>query len=101
MAKGGKQIQEQAATVQRNAQEFAETMSTLIKAKNQEIFNKLENQERESIEWLVIQKIKIEQQVKMSETVAEQTETLFKQGTSAEIAQLGKSVDAFFQDSGE
>ena len=101
MAKGGKQIQEQAATVQRNAQEFAETMSTLIKAKNQEIFNKLENQERESIELLVIQKTKIEHEVKTSETVAEQTETLFKQGTSAEIAQLGKSVDAFFQDSGE
>ena len=93
-----KQIQEQAATAKRNAQKFAETVATLIKAKSQEIFNKLENQERESIERLGNQKTKIEQQLKMSETVAEQTETLFKQGTSAEIAQLDKSVDAFFQE---
>ena len=59
-------------------------MPTLIKAKNREIFHKFENQERESIERLVIQKTTIEQQAKMSETVAEETETLFKQGTSAE-----------------
>ena len=93
-----RQIQEQAATVKRNAQKFAETMSTLIKAKNKEIFNKLENQERESIERLVIQKTTIEHQVKKFQTVVEETETLFKQGASAEIAQLGKSVDAFFQE---
>ena len=67
-----------------------------MKTKNQEIFNKLENQERESIERLVIQRTEIEQQDKISETVAVQTETLFKQGTRAEIAQLDKSVDAFF-----
>jgi len=73
-------------------------MFTLIEAKKQEIFNKLENKERESVERLVNQKGKIEHQPKMSEAVAELTETLFKQGTTAEIAQLDKSFHAIFQE---
>ena len=94
-----KQIQEQAATVTSNAQTFKEMMLTLIEAQKQEMFNKLENQERESIKRLRSQKSEIEHQIKMSETAAEQTETLFKQGTSAEIVQLDtKSFHAFFQE---
>ena len=91
---GCRQIQEQAATVKRNAQKFAEMMFTLIEAKKSETFNKLENEERESIERLVIQKSEIEHQVKQTE----QTETLFKQSTSAEIVQLDRSLDALFQE---
>lgn len=91
------QIQEQAATVKRDAQKFAEMMIGVIEAKKNEIFNKVENQERESLEGLIMQKSEIEQQVKMTETAVEKTETLLKRSTNAEVVQLDKSLKIIFQ----
>ena len=72
------QIQEQAATVKRDAQKFAEKMIDVIEAKRLEISKKAERQERESLERLVIQKSEIENQVEMTETAVERTEALLK-----------------------
>ncbi|XP_078354367.1 E3 ubiquitin-protein ligase TRIM56-like, partial [Oculina patagonica] len=94
------QIQERVATVKRDAQKFAEKMIGVIEAKKQEIFNKAERQAAESMERLVIQKSEIEQQVNMTETVIEQTETLVKRSTSAEIVQLDRSLNTIFPEGG-
>ena len=91
------QIQERAATVKRDAQKFAEKMIGVIEAKKQEIFNKAESQAAESLERLVIEKTEIENQVKMTETAVEQTETLLTRSTGAEIVQLAdKSFNTIF-----
>ena len=90
------QIQEKLATVKREAQKFADKMIGVIKAKKQEIFNKAERQAAESLERLVIQKSEIEHQVNTTETVIEQTETLLKRSTSAEIVQLHHSLNTIF-----
>ena len=54
-----------------NAQAFAEKMITLIEAKTQEIINKVEKQERESLDRkrLKSQTSEIEDQVKMTEAI--------------------------------
>jgi len=86
-------IQEQAAIVKRDAEKFAEMMTTLIEAKKKEIFKKVEAAAEGSLECIVIHKSEIEHQVKMSETAIEETETLLKRSTIAEIAQLAKSFN--------
>ena len=83
-------IQEQAATVKRDAEKFVEMMTTLMEAKKKEIFQKVEAHTESSLERIVIRKSEIEHQVKMKETEIEQTETLLKRGSIAEIVQLDK-----------
>ena len=90
------QIQEKLANVKQEAQKFADKMIGVIEAKKQEIFNKAEGQAAESLERLVIQKSEIEHQVNTTETVIEQTETLLKRSTSAEIVQLHDSLNTIF-----
>ena len=90
------QIQERVATVKRKAQKFADKMIGVIEAKKQEIFNKAERQAAQSLERLVIQKSEIEHQVNTTETVIEQTETLLKRSTSAEIVQINNSLNTIF-----
>ena len=86
-------IQEQAATVKREAEKFAEMMKGIIEAKKQQIFEDVEIQESAFLERMIVQKSKIEHQVKMIETEVEQTETLLQQSTSAEILLLEKSLN--------
>ena len=90
------QIQEKLSTVKQEAQKFADEMIGVIEAKKQEILNKAERQAGESLERLVIQKSEIEHQVNTTETVIEQTETLLKRSTSAEIVQLHDSLNTIF-----
>ena len=90
------QVQEKLVIVKRDAQKFADEMIGVIEAKKQETFNKAERQAAESLERLVIQKSEIEHQVNMTETVIEQTETLLKRSTSAEIVQLNNSLNTIF-----
>ena len=90
------QIQEKLADVKQEAQKFADEMIGVIEAKKQEIFNKAERQAAESLERLVIQKSEIKHQVNTTETVIEQTETLLKRSTSAEIVQLHDSLNTIF-----
>ena len=94
------QIQEQAATVKRDAQKFAEEMIGVIEAKKQEIFNKVESNEEDLLKTFVIQKSQIEHQVKMTEREIEKTETLLERSTSAEAIQLDvdKSLNTVFQE---
>ncbi|XP_078361702.1 E3 ubiquitin-protein ligase TRIM71-like [Oculina patagonica] len=86
------QIQERAATVKRNAQTFVEKMIGVMEAKKQKIFNEVERHAAESLERLVIQKSEIGHQMNMTETAVENTETLLKQSTNAEIVQLEKAI---------
>jgi len=86
-------IQEQAATVKRHAEKFAEMMTTLIEAKKTQIFKKVESQEKRSLQRIVTHKSKMDHQVKLSEKTIEETETVLSLGTIAEIVQLDKSLN--------
>ena len=91
-------IQEEIANVKRSAQQFADNMIAVIEAKKEEIFNAAENQGKQSLERLGIQKSEIEQQAQKIETGVEKAEALLERSTSAEIAQLDKTLKTIFQE---
>ncbi|XP_022810463.1 E3 ubiquitin-protein ligase TRIM56-like, partial [Stylophora pistillata] len=61
-------IEANVAKVKRSAQQFAESMIAVIEAKKQEIFNEADHEAQQSLERLRIQRIEMEQKVKMIET---------------------------------
>ena len=91
-------IQQQIANVKRSAQEFADNMIAVIEAKKEEIFNAAENQGKQSLEQLGIQKSEFEQQAQKIETGVGKAESLLERSTSAEIAQLDKTLKTIFRE---
>ena len=84
-------IQTQVAKVKRSAQQFAESMIAVIEAKKQEIFSEADHEAQQYLERLRIQRIEIENKVKMVETAVGKSETLLQRSTNAELAQLDDS----------
>ena len=80
-------VQERAACVKRNVQEFADNIHAAIEAKKLEIFDDVERRTQLSLEHIGIQKDKFVEQVKQHESEIERTETIIKRSTSAEIMQ--------------
>ena len=81
------EVQERAACVKRNVQEYADSIHAAIEAKKLEIFDDVERRTQLSLEHIVIQKDKFVEQVKQHESEIERTETIIKRCTSAEIMQ--------------
>ena len=91
-------VQEQAAKVKSEVQQFVNNIYAAIEAKKMEIFNDAENKAKESIERMGMQKQEIEQQVDMHKTAIEKSETLLKRSTSAQIMQPIEFLDKLFQE---
>ena len=81
------EVQERAACVKRNVQEYADSIHAAIEAKKLEIFDDLERRTQSSLEHIGIQKDKFVEQVKQHESEIERTETIIKRSTTAEIMQ--------------
>ena len=81
------EVQERAACVKRNAQEYADSIHAAIEAKKLEIFDDVERRAQLSLEHIGLQKDKFVEQVKQYESEIERTETIIKRSTSAEIMQ--------------
>ena len=94
-------VQEQAARVKSEVQQFVDSIIAVAEAKKLEIFDEVENKVKESLERLGMQKQEIEQQVKIHETEIEKSGTLLKRSTGAEIMQRNDFVDKLFQEEGD
>ena len=81
------EVQERAACVKRNAQEYADSIHAAIETKKLEIFDDVERKAQLSLEHIGLQKDKLVEQVKQYESEIERTETIIKRSTSAEIMQ--------------
>ena len=81
------EVQERAACVKRNVQEYADSIHAAIEAKKLEIFDDVERRTQSSLEHIGIQKDKFVEQVKQHESEVERTEKIIKRSTSAEIMQ--------------
>ena len=79
------EVQERAACVKRNVQEYADSIHAAIEAKKLEIFDDVERRTQLSLEHIGIQKDKFVEQVKQHESEIEKTEKIIKRSTSAEI----------------
>jgi len=89
-------IQAQVAIVKRNVQNFVDNMIKVLEEKKQKIFDDVEDEAKESLERLRIKQLDMEHELQRIETAIEKTETLLKQGTSAEIVQLDTTLVLMF-----
>ena len=78
-------IEANVAKVKRSAQQFAESMIAVIRAKKQQIFTEADHEALQSLQRLRVQRIDIENKVKNIETAVGKSETLLKRSTNAEL----------------
>ena len=81
------EVQQRAACVKRNVQEYTDSIHAAIEAKKLEIFDDVERRTQLSLKHIGIQNDKFVEQVKQHESEIERTETIIKRSTSAEIMQ--------------
>ena len=87
------EVQEQAARVKRNVQEYADSIIAAIEAKKLEIFDDVERRTKASLQEIEKQKEEIEEQARKHESEIEDTETLLKRSTSAQLMQPNELLD--------
>ena len=92
------EVQEQAARVKRNVQEFADGIIAAIEAKKQEIFDNVERRTKTSLQEIGKQKEDIEEQARMHESEIEDGETLLKRSTSAQLMQPNELLDKILKE---
>ena len=90
----------QVADVKSKVQTSADHMIAIIEARKQDIFNAVDNQAKESLDRLALRKGEVENQVKMIESAIEETETVLKRSSSAEILGFNQTFDIFLQEQG-
>ena len=93
-----KEVQEQAARVMRNVQEYADSIHAAIEAKKLEIFDDVERRTKESLQEIGKQKEDFEEQARRHESEIENTETLLKRSTSAQLMQPNELMDKILKE---
>ena len=92
------EVQEQAARVKRNVQEYADRIHAAIEAKKLEIFDDVERRTKASLQEIEKQKEGVEKQATRYESEIEDTETLLKRGTSAQLMQPNELMDKILKE---
>ena len=92
------ELQEQAARVKRNVQEYADSIHAAIEAKKLEIFDDVERRTKASLQEIGKQKEEIEEQARRHESEIEDTETLLKRSTSAQLMQPNELMDKILKE---
>ena len=92
------EVQEQAARVKRNVQKYADSIIAAIEAKKLEIFDDVERRTKASLQEIGKQKEEIEEQARRHESEIEDTETLLKRSTSAQLMQPNELMDKILKE---
>ena len=93
-----REVQEQVARVKRNVQEYADRIHAAIEAKKLEIFDDVERRTKASLQIIEKQKEEIEKQARRRESEIEDTETLLKRSTSAQLMQPNELLDKILKE---
>ena len=92
------EVQEQAARVKRNVQEYADRIHAAIEAKKLEIFDDVERRTKASVQNIEKQKEDFEEQATRHESEIEDAETLLKRSTSAQLMQPNELMDKILKE---
>ena len=92
------EVLEQAACVRENVLEYADSIHAAIEAKKLEILDYLERKTKSSLEQIGIHSNEMQKELQLCESDIENTETLIKRCTSAEIMQPNDMLDKIFKD---
>ena len=92
------EVQEQAARVKRNVQEYADSIIAAIEAKKLEIFDDVERRTKASLQKIGKQKKEIEEQARKYESEIEDSETLLKRSTRAQLMQPNELLNKILKE---
>ena len=95
------QVQEEAAKVKSDIQQFADNLIAAIKGKKDEILDVVEKKAKHSLERLAEKRQEIEEEMKRNQTAIEKSDMILKRRTSAQIMQPNKFLDQLFREEGE
>ena len=104
LAKLGKnciQVQEEAARVKNDIQQFTDNLIVAIQAKRNEIFDDVEMKAKQCLDLLGEKTQEIEEEMKRDQTAIEKTELILKRSTSAQIMQPNDFLDELFREESE
>ena len=94
-------VQEHPTRVKSEVQQYVDSIMATIEAKRMKIFDEVENNAKDLLERLGMERQEIEEQVKMHETTIEKSKVLLKRTTSAQIMQPNELIDKLFQEEGD
>ena len=80
-----------------DVQRFADGLIKTIQVKMQNVIDAIENQTKKSLESLTAKRGEIQQQINVIESSLEEADKLLKRSTTAEVAQLKKTLQTIFQ----
>ena len=92
------EVKEQAARVKRNVQEYADSIHAAIEAKKLEVFDDVERRTKASLQEIGKQKEDFEEQARRHESEIEDTDTLLKRSTSAQLMQPNELLDKILKE---
>ena len=95
------QVEEAAARMKNDIQQFTETLVVAIEAKKNEIFDELEMIAKQRLERLGEKRQEIEEEMKREQTAIEKSDLILKRSTSAQIMQPNDFLDELFREEGE
>ena len=93
-----REVEEQAARVKRNVQEYADSIIAAIEAKKLEMFDDVERRTKASLQKIGKQKKEIEEQARKYESEIEDSETLLKRSTSAQLMQPNELLNKILKE---
>ncbi|CAH3160224.1 unnamed protein product [Porites evermanni] len=92
------EVQEQAARVKKNVQEYADRIHAAIEAKKLEIFDDVERRTKAYLQEIGKQKEEFKEQARRHESEIEDTETLLKRRTSTQLMQPNEQMDKILKE---
>ena len=98
LGKCNNEVQEQAARVKRSVQEYADSIIAAIEAKKLEIFDDVERRTKASLRKIGKQKEEIEEQARKYESEIEDSETLLRRSTSAQLMQPNELLNKILKE---
>ena len=104
IAKLGKtctQVQEDAARVKREVQQFTDNLITAIEAKKNKIFDEVEKKAKQCLERLGDKSQEIEEEIKRDQTAIKKCDKMLKRSTNAQIMQSNEFLDQLFLEESE
>ena len=93
-----REVQEQAVRVKGNVQEYADSIIAAIEAKKLEMFDDVERRTKASLQKIGKQKKEIEEQARKYESEIEDSETLLKRSTSAQLMQPNELLNKILKE---
>ena len=95
------QVQEDAARVKSDVQQFTDDLIAAIEAKKDKIFDEVEKKAKQCLERLRHKSQEIEEKMKIDQTTIEKCDKMLKRSTNAQIMQPNEFLDQLFGEESE